>query len=79
MELVTNLDINTKTKIVKAIDKLKASKSHGPVQIHPKLIKECKDSLPEPLEIIFKKSEENIQLTNIRKQEKCYKNQIVEL
>ena len=54
-EPVTNINING-TNIAKAIDKLKASKSQGPDQIHPKLIKECKDSLVKPLEIIFKKS-----------------------
>ena len=42
-----------RTKIAKAIDKLKASKSQGPDQIHLKLLKECKDTLSEPLEIIL--------------------------
>ena len=37
-EPLTNIDIN-KTIIAKAIDKLKASKSQGPDQIHPKLLK----------------------------------------
>ena len=43
-EPLTDIDIN-ETNIAKAIDKLKASKSQGPDQIHPKLIKECKDPL----------------------------------
>ena len=64
---VTYIDIN-RTKIAKAIDKLKASKSQGPDQIHPKLIKECKESLLKPLEIFFKNSLENSQLLNIWKQ-----------
>ena len=66
-EPVANIDING-TNIAKVIDKLKASKSQGPDQIHPKLIKECKDSLNKPLEIIFKKSLENCQLPSIWKQ-----------
>ena len=53
-EPLTNIEIN-ETKIIKTIDKLKASKSQGPDQIHPKLIKECKDSLTKPLEILLKK------------------------
>ena len=62
IEPLTNIDINT-TNIAKAIDKLKASKSQGHDQIHPKLLKECKESLLEPLEIIFKKSVDNSQNT----------------
>ena len=54
-----------RTKIAKAIDKLKASKSQGPDQIHPKLLKECKDTLLEPLEIIFNKSVESSQIPKI--------------
>ena len=64
---LTNIEIN-ETKIKKTIDKLKASKSQGPDQIHPKLIKECKDSLTKPLEILFKKSMENSQIPKIWKQ-----------
>ena len=66
-EPLTNIEIN-ETKIKKTIDKLKASKSQGPDQIHPKLIKECKDSLTKPLEILFKKSMENSQIPKIWKQ-----------
>ena len=66
-EPLTDIDIN-ETNIAKAIDKLKASKSQGPDQIHPKLIKECKDPLIKPLQIIFKKSMENNQLPSIWKQ-----------
>ena len=66
-EPLTDIDIN-ETNIAKAIDKLKASKSQGPDQIHPKLIKECKDPLIKPLQIIFKKSMENSQLPSIWKQ-----------
>ena len=69
IEPLTNIDINT-TNIAKAIDKLKASKSQGPDQIHPKLLKECKESLLKPLEIIFKKSVDNSQISCIWKQGK---------
>ena len=60
-EPLTSVVINAPI-ISKAIDKLTASKSQGPDQIHPKLIKECKDSLVEPLEIIFRKSVEISQI-----------------
>ena len=57
-----------RTKIAKAIDKLKASKSQGPDQIHPKVFKECKDTLLKPLEIIFNKSVESSQIPKIWKE-----------
>ena len=60
-ETLSNFEINT-VMISKAIDKLKASKSQGPDNIHPKFIKECKKSLLKPLEIIFKKSLETGQI-----------------
>ena len=66
-EPLTSIVINA-TKISKATDKLKASKSQGPDQIHPKLIKECKDLLLEPLEIIFRKSVETSQILNLWKE-----------
>ena len=66
-EPLTNIEIN-ETKIIKTIDKLQTSKYQGPDQIHPKLIKECKDSLTKPLEILFKKSMENSQIPKIWKQ-----------
>ena len=66
-EPLTNIAIN-ETKIIKTIDKLQASKSQGPDQTHPKLIKECKDSLTKPSEILFKKSMENSQIPKIWKQ-----------
>ena len=52
-ETLSNLDINT-VKISKTVDKLKTAKSQGPDNIHPKFIKECKESLLRPLEMIFK-------------------------
>ena len=60
-ETLSNLEIST-VMISKALDKLKASKSQGPDNIHPKFIKECKESLQQPLEIIFKKSLETGQI-----------------
>ena len=66
-EPLTNVEIN-ETKIKKAIDKLQASKSEGPDQIHPKLIKKCKDSLIKSLEIIFIKPMKNSQIPKIWKQ-----------
>ncbi len=46
----------TEEKIAKAIDKLKSSKSQGPDNIHPKLLKETKSVIIKPLKIIYKKS-----------------------
>ena len=66
-EPLTNIDIN-KTIIERTFDKLKASECQGPDKIHPNLLKEWKDSLLEPLEIIFKKSVDNSQLPCIWKQ-----------
>ena len=66
-EPLTNIEIND-TKIIKTIDKLQASKSQGTDQVHPKLIKQCKDSLITPLEILLKKSMENSQIPKIWKQ-----------
>ena len=48
----TNITID---RISKAIDKINGSKSKGPDNIHPKLIKECKKSMLLPLKIIFTK------------------------
>jgi hypothetical protein len=42
--------------IEQAIDKIKNSKSPGPDNIHPNLIKNCKKQLIKPLRIIFTKS-----------------------
>ena len=67
IEPITNIDIK-KTNIAKAIDKRNESNSQGPDQIHPKLLKECKESLLEPLEIIFKKPVDNSQIPCIWKQ-----------
>lgn len=66
-EPLTDIEI-TQSKVSKAIDKLKPSKSQGPDNIHPKLIKECKESLLEPLEIIFKKSLESSKIPEIWKE-----------
>ena len=66
-ETLSNFEINT-VKISKAIVKLKASKSQGPDNIHTKFIKECKESLLKPLEIIFKKSLETGQIPDNLKQ-----------
>ena len=39
-----------------AIDKIKSSKSQGPDNIHPFFIKQTKESIIQPLSIIFQKS-----------------------
>ena len=45
----------TEVNICKAIDKIKPTKSQGPENIHPMLIKKCKNSLLSPLKLIFEK------------------------
>ena len=51
----------------KAIDKVKETKSKGPDNIHPMLIKKCKKSLLTPLRIIFTKSLEEEKIPDIWK------------
>ena len=46
----------TEELISKAIDRLNSSKSQGPDNIHPKLLKETLSLIKKPLQIIFKKS-----------------------
>ena len=53
------LDVEiTEEKVDKLISKLKPSKSQGPDNFHPKLIKETANELKKPLTIICKKSVE---------------------
>ena len=54
-------------KISKAIDRLKSSKSQGPDNIHPMLLKECKKALLPPLKCIFEKSLEERKIPEIWK------------
>ena len=60
----TNITID---RISKAIDKIKASKSKGTDNIHPKMIKECKKPTLLPLKIIFTKSLEEGKIPHILK------------
>ena len=57
-EFLTELtDIHiTEEHVITTINQLNPSKSQGPDQIHPKLIKEIKDVIVTPLTIIFQKS-----------------------
>ena len=48
--------IFTEEQISKAIDHIKASKSQGPDNIHPKLIKEMKSAIKKPLKLLYVKS-----------------------
>ena len=43
-------------KISKTKDKIKATKSKGPDNIHPKLVKKCRKSMLLPLQLTFTKS-----------------------
>ncbi len=52
---ISHIEI-TNEKIIKAIDKLKESKSQGPDNIHPKTLKETKNEIIKPLKIIYEKS-----------------------
>ena len=62
-----NTIIVTLNKISKAIDRVKSSKSQGPDNIHPMIIKECKNALLLPLKLIFKKSVEEGKIPEIWK------------
>ncbi len=50
-------DVNiTREAVMKEIDKLKKTKSPGPDDIYPRVLKETKDIISEPLANIFRKS-----------------------
>ena len=66
-ETLTYIEISENV-VAKSIDRLKPSKSQGPDDIHPKLIKECKTSIVTPLTIIFKKSLQESVLPDIWKE-----------
>ena len=57
----------TEEQVSKAIDHIKASKSQGPDNIHPKLIKETKSAIKKPLKILFTKSLEEEKIPTIWK------------
>ena len=54
--------------VAKTINRLKPSKSQGPDNIHPKLLKECKNSIVPPLTTIFRKSLQESVLPDVWKQ-----------
>ena len=58
----------TESKVEKAIDALKSSKSQGPDNFHPKYLKEAKDQLKTPLKIIFEKSLKETKIPKVWKQ-----------
>ena len=57
----------TEEQVSKAIDHIKASKSQGPDNIHPKLIKETKSAIKKTLKILFTKSLEEEKVPTIWK------------
>ena len=63
-DIITTVEI-TENTIMKAISKLKPSKSQGPDNIHPKLIKECSHQLLTPLKTIFVKSLEESKIPEV--------------
>ena len=54
-------------KILKAKDKIKATKSKGPDNLHPKLVKKCRNTVLAPLNLIFEKSLDDGKTPEIRK------------
>ena len=58
----------TDNLVAKTIDMLKPSKYHGPDNIHPKLLKECKNSIVPPFTTIFRKSLQESVLPDVWKQ-----------
>ena len=82
------LEIITEELVSKAIDRLNSSKSQGPDNIHPKLLKETQSIIKKPLQIIFEKSLtegkipkiwKNANVTAIFKTEKKVKQKIIVL
>ena len=63
-EIITTVEI-TENTIMKAISKLKPSKSQGPDNMHPKLIKECSHQLLTPLKTIFVTSLEESKIPEV--------------
>ena len=47
---------NNKDMVLKLLQKLKTDKSPGPDSLHPRLLFEIKESIAEPLSIIFNQS-----------------------
>ena len=62
-----NITSVTELKISKAIDRIKPSKSSGPDNIHPKILKECKRAMLKLLILIFEKSVEECKIPDIWK------------
>ena len=58
----------TDNLVAKTIDRLRPSKSQGPDNIHPKLLKECKNSIVPLLTTIFRKSLQESFLPDVWKQ-----------
>ena len=46
----------SKVMVSKEIDRLKKTKSPGPDEVYPRILKECRDELCEPIEKIFRNS-----------------------
>ena len=72
-EAITTVDISENV-ILKAISKLKPSKSQGPDNLHPKLIKECSHQLLTPLKEIFLKSLAESKNTRYMEKSQCHGN-----
>ena len=66
-ELNTISITEKKNNILKAIDRIKPTKSQGPDNILPMLTKECKKSLLSPLKLIFEKSIQEAKIPEIWK------------
>ena len=63
---ISDIQINADT-VKKTIKEINASKAQGPDEIHPRIIKECGETLAEPLSKIFRKSLDEGKLPEIWK------------
>ncbi len=61
-----NIIVNEE-EIIKVVKELKTTKAQGPDNIHPYVVKECKEILTKPMCDIFNKSIQDKQLPNIWK------------
>ena len=57
--------------VSKGIDRLKKTKSPGPDDIFPRILKECRGELVEPIAMIFRKSLDTGVKSDLRPREQC--------
>ena len=72
-EPLNNINV-TEENISKILKEINPAKSMGPDNIHPRVLKECRNTIIAPLCKIFNKSLENGKLPTQWKKSKCHSN-----